>query len=238
MTKRTMQAVVIAAFAAILVVGVGAAVAGGGLLGGSQDAFLNDVAERLDVTPAQLEAALKGAYDDRIDAAVKAGKLTEEQGKAMKERAAEGGLPLFGGGHGGFGRHGGFGHRGPGGLDAAATYLGLTEAELHAKLESGKTLAEVAKDEGKSVDGLEKAITAELKSKLDAAVKAGRITQAQADEMLKQMTARLDDVINGTMGAGMHPEGAGHGRGGPMGMHGGIQGGTEQGSGISALVPA
>ena len=48
------------------------------------------------------EAALKGAYDARIDAAVKAGKITKEQGDALKKRAAEGGLPLFGGGpHGG-----------------------------------------------------------------------------------------------------------------------------------------
>jgi polyhydroxyalkanoate synthesis regulator phasin len=229
-TKRTTQIVVIAAFAAILAVGVGAALAGGGL-GTDRDAFLNDVAKRLDVTPAALEAALKGAYDDRIDAAVKDGKLSKEQGEAMKQRSAEGGLPLFGGGH-----RGGFGHRGPGGLDAAATYLGLTGAELHARLESGKSLAEIAKAEGKSVAGLEQALTAELKTKLDAAVKAGKLTQAQADEMLKQMTSRLDDMVNGTMGAGMHPGGFGHGRGGPMDRHGG--GGPQQGSGSFTPVPA
>ena len=74
-------------------------------IGNDQDAFLNNVAKRLNVTPAALKAALKGANDDRIDAAVAAGKITKEQGDAMKARAAEGGVPLFGGG----GHRGGFG---------------------------------------------------------------------------------------------------------------------------------
>ena len=41
------------------------------------------------------------------------------------KRAAEGGLPFFDGG----GHRGGFGHRGPVSLDAAATYLGMTQPE-------------------------------------------------------------------------------------------------------------
>ena len=72
-------------------------------IGNDQDAFLNNVAKRLNVTPAALKAALKGASDDRIDAAVTAGKITKAQGEAMKARTAEGGVPLFGGG----GHHGG-----------------------------------------------------------------------------------------------------------------------------------
>ena len=74
--------------------------AGGGLgSGNEQQAFLDDAAKRLNVTPAQLQAALQGAYDARLDAAVAAGKLTKEQAEAMKKRSAQGGLPLFGGGH-------------------------------------------------------------------------------------------------------------------------------------------
>ena len=38
-------------------------------------------------------------------------------------------------------------------LAAAATYLGLTEAELRTELQAGKTLAQVAKAKDKSVDG-------------------------------------------------------------------------------------
>ena len=228
MTKRTKQVVVIGALAAVLAIGAGAAVAGGGLgLGNDQQAFLNDAAKRLNVTPAELKAALKGARDDQIDAAVAAGKLTKEQADAMKQRSAQGGLPLFGGG----GHHGGFGHHGPPALAAAATYLGMTEAELHVQLETGKSLADVAKAKGKSVDDLEKALAAEMKKTLEAAVKAGRLTQAQANELQARMTEHLDDLVNGT---GM----GGHGMGGP-GMGGpGMGGPPPGGAAPAAFVPA
>ncbi len=117
---------------------------------------------------------------------------------------------FFGGRH----RGGGFGHHGgPASLAAAAKYLGLTEAELRTRLESGKTLAEIAKAQGKTVDGLEKALTADTKAKLDAAVKAGTITQAQADELLKRATEHLDDRVSGTFGP--HGDGDHHGFGRP-----------------------
>ena len=67
-----------------------------------QKAFLDDVAKRLNVTRDQLDAALKGAAEARIDAAVAAGKLTKEQGEAAKQRLAAGAplLPGLGGGPG------------------------------------------------------------------------------------------------------------------------------------------
>src|SRR6476620_8303654 len=92
-----------------------------------QKAFLDDVAKRLNVTRDQLDTAIKGAAEARIDAAVAAGKLTKAQGDEAKKRLASGGLPLLGGpGLGGGPRGGGgpgFGHGGPGfhagfGLDA------------------------------------------------------------------------------------------------------------------------
>ena len=113
MTMRMKQVLTIGVFVAILAIGAGVAAAES--IGNDQDAFLNDVAKRLNVTPAELKAALKGASDDRIDAAVAAGKITKEQADAMKARTAKDGVPFFGGGGhrgGGFG-HGGFGHGGP-----------------------------------------------------------------------------------------------------------------------------
>ena len=222
MTNRRKTTMVIGIVAAIMAVSTGVAIAGGALGSDTEkQAFLNDVAKRLDVTPAQLEAALRGAYDARIDAAVAAGKITKEQAEAMKKRSKEGGLPLFGGGrHGGFGgpgHHGGFG-RGAKSLAGAATYLGLTEAKLRAELEAGKTLAEIAKAQGKSVAGLKAALKANAKAKLDAAVKDGRITQAQADAMLSRIDEQLDDMIAGKLG-GQKLSGHGHhggsGWGGP-----------------------
>jgi len=236
-TKWSRQAVVFAAVAAVLIVAAGVAVAGGriGSSNSEHQALLTDAAKRLDVTPAQLQAALQGAWADRIDAAVAAGRLTKEQADAMKARARNGGgLPGFGGGHGdgdGFGHHGGPGHHGPP-LAAAAKYLDLTEAELHAQLDSGKTLAQVAKAQGKSVDGLEQALRAELQDRLDAAVKDGKLTQAQATEIEKRMADHLDAIVNGTAGPGDHDrDGDGHGFGPPPGA-------PERGGSFAPIVPS
>jgi hypothetical protein len=99
----------------------------------------------------------------------------------------------------GFGHHGGPGIRGFGHLDAAAAYLGMTETELATELAGGKTLADVAKAKGKSVDGLVSALVADEKQELDAAVAAGRITRAQADEMLANAKQRFTDMASGTL---------------------------------------
>lgn len=211
MSKRTKQAVVVGALAVTLAIGAGAAVAGGALgFGDNQQALLDDAAKRLDVTPAELSAALQGAYGDRLDAAVAAGKITKEQADAMKQRSKEGGLPLFGGGH-----DGGFAHHGPPSLATAATYLDLTEAELRTELESGKSLAQIAKAKNKSVDGLKTTLATEMRKKLDAAVKAGGLTQASADELQARMAEHLDDLVNGTGGPGRHHDGDSRGWGGP-----------------------
>ena len=104
------------------------------------------------------------------------------------------------------GAGGGMGHRGEGGpgrpgrgegLAAAAKALGMTEADLGTALRGGKTLAQVAKDKGVPVQKVIDALVAEAKTKLAEAVKAGKITRAQADERLKDLTARITDRING-----------------------------------------
>ena len=66
----------------------------------SRQAFLNDVARRLHVTPLQLKNALKGAYADRLAALVASGRLTKAQAKAIQQRLGNApgapGLGLFG----------------------------------------------------------------------------------------------------------------------------------------------
>ena len=90
------------------------------------DAVVADVAKQLGVPEAKVEAALEEALANRVDAAVEAGRLTEAQGEELKERLRSGDFPLVGLGPG-RGLHGG-GHHLLGGLDAAADYLGLTDA--------------------------------------------------------------------------------------------------------------
>lgn len=196
-------------------------------------AFLDDVAKRLKVDPKDLTTALREAYFARLDAAVKAGKLSKEEADAIKKRiGSSGDVPFgpFGGPGPGGGPPGGgppgFFHRGGphgpggggplfGGIDAAAKFLGLTRAELGEQLRSGKSLADVAKDKGKSVDDLKSAIKAEVKSKLDDAVDKKRLTQDQADAILKDVDAHLDDFVNGKPGNGLRGK-----RGNFRGFHG------------------
>src|SRR5690348_1610208 len=61
-----------------------------------RNAFLDDVAKRLGTTRDKLEAALKGAAIDRVDAAVAAGRLTKAQGDAIKQRVQSGNGPFLG----------------------------------------------------------------------------------------------------------------------------------------------
>jgi polyhydroxyalkanoate synthesis regulator phasin len=195
----------VGAVALIVVAVTGAAVAATNALSPKEEskAILDDAAKQLGVKPSELDAALKQALKNRVDAAVKAGRLTKAQADRIKERIDAGDVPFLVPGRGfGFGPgHGRFGHHGPAGhvlgLDAAASYLGLTEAKLREALESGKTLAQVAKDRGKSVDGLVDAMVAEKAKRLDEAVAAGRITKAERTEFLAGLKERTTNLVNG-----------------------------------------
>ena len=174
-----------------------------------QKAFLDDVAGRLHVSSDQLTEALKGAAQDRIDAAVQAGRLTQAQADKLKQRLAQAnGLPLIGappigpglGFHRPFGGPG-FGRLafGPGvEIGAAATYLDLTPQKLFTALRGGKSLAAVASDQGKTVDGLKAAMKAAATARLDKAVKNGKLTDAQRTRIEQDLDQRLDDLVNGT----------------------------------------
>src|SRR4051812_1220400 len=64
-----------------------------------RQAFLGDVAKRLNVTPQKLNDAINGAFADRLDAAVKAGKLTQAQADQIKKKVEQnGGAPFLGAG--------------------------------------------------------------------------------------------------------------------------------------------
>ena len=189
------------AAAALVVGGTGAGLAATKLTRTSPSeeskAIVNDAAKNLGISPTKLSHALKKAFSDRIDAAVADGRLTKAQGEELKRRINSGDFPLFGPPvfGPGFPAPHPFFH----GLDAAASYLGLTEAQLDSRVEQGKTLAEIAKAQGKSVDGLKAALVKDANDKLDAAVKAGRLTKADEQRVLQDLQARIDDLVNGRL---------------------------------------
>jgi hypothetical protein len=170
-----------------------------------QKAFLDDLAGRLNVSPDKLDAAIKGAAADRIDAAVAAGRLTKAQGDEAKQRIESAtGLPLFGlrAGVPGPADHPrgplGFGF-GPGkSLSGAAKFLGLTDDQLRTQLQSGKSLADVAKDQGKTTADLKAAMKSAITTELDQAVKDNKLTADQRTRILSGLDARLDNLINNT----------------------------------------
>jgi hypothetical protein len=191
--------VLAAASALSIAVGAGGAIAASKGSSSDGQSFLSRVAGHLGISTQKLEDATKAAAIDQVDADLKAGKITKAQADELKARIRQGGAPfLFGGPHrfGGPGRvhHAPFGH-----LSAAADYLGLTVPALLAKLSSDQTLADVAKAQGKSVDGLKQAMVADAKERLDKAVENGMLTEAQAKEALSEIEARIDDLVNGNL---------------------------------------
>jgi hypothetical protein len=141
-----------------------------------------------------LETALVAAIKTKVAAAKAAGKLdaaradrllqrapqlverlvnAKPRARATRARAARGGL-----------------------LKAAATYLGVTNAQLVTDLRAGKSLAQVATAKSKSVDGLEQALLAALKQKVDAAVAAGKLDAARAQKLLERAPAHIERLVN------------------------------------------
>lgn len=202
MERQTKRKVVAGAIAGVVLAGAGGAIAATKL--GSPDtsqAILNDAAKRLNVQPSALSDALKQATLDQIDAAVKAGTLTQAQADKLKARVSAGDFPLFG--LGGLRGLPGGGFFGAGKLDvlsAAATYLHLSQQELMTQLRSGKTLAQVATAQGKTADGLVQAITDQITKDLDAAVTAGKITKDMEQKILSGVKQFVNGFVNGTGG--------------------------------------
>ena len=196
-----MQKVAVGAAAVAAIFVAGGAVAATKLNSPNQknQAVLNDVANQLGVTPQRLSNALKTALKNRVDEAVKDGRLTKAEADRIKARIDANDVPFLGPGlRGGPGHHGrdhDFHHVHK--LGAAAKYLGLSESALRQQLENGKTLARVAKDRGKSVEGLVDALLAESKNQIEQDVKNGELTRAEADQFVAGMKERITDLVNG-----------------------------------------
>lgn len=184
----------VAGLAAVAVLGIAVASA----TAADSPSLADDVAARLGIPPDKLRTAFREALAARIDAAVKAGKLTPEQGAKLKERLADAkglGLRL----RGRLAQHQkAFVHRihvrahrlGP-----VARYLGITPQELRTELRSGKSLAQVATAHGKTVEGLVDAITAKAKERLDKAVANGKLTRQRAEEILARLTDAVEKAV-------------------------------------------
>jgi hypothetical protein len=83
-----------------------------------------------------------------------------------------------------------------------AKAIGISEADLLTALNGGKTVADVAKANNVAVQTVIDALVADGNDELAAAVKAGTITQAQADAEKAEITQRATDQVNGSLRGG------------------------------------
>lgn len=89
------------------------------------------------------------------------------------------------------------GHRGffRGGLDTIEETLGLTGEEIRAGFAEGKTLADLAAEQGVSTDDLADALVAQAAERLDEAVAEGKIDEDRAAEAAAKIEERIDAAI-------------------------------------------
>ena len=150
----------------------------------------------------RIKTALAGLVTDKT--------LTQTQADKVATTLAASDIGRGGpGGHGGRGGHGGHGGGGMRSLATAATTLGMSEADLRTALDTGKTLAAIAKEKNVSVDTLVAALVKDAQTRLAQEVTDGRLTQARADEITKDLKARITEKVNTTRPA--RPAGPGNG---------------------------
>ena len=97
------------------------------------------------------------------------------------------------------------------GREAAQTYLGLSASQVRLSLQSGKTLAEIASAEGKSVTGLDSAIKTALTDSVNA---DSKLSASQKASIIANLRSFVDSIATCTWNA---PAGGWHARpDGPM----------------------
>ena len=80
-------------------------------------------------------------------------------------------------------------------FQAAASYLGLSQTALQTQLDNGKTLAQVANPRGKSVSGLENAMSTAYTNSVNA---DATLTASQKTALLANLKNRVDALVNST----------------------------------------
>lgn len=135
------------------------------------------------------------AIKDALKGLVSDGTITQSQADKVATTLDQN-LPRRGPGMGmGMHREGPFGgpHLHP--VDVAKI-LGITPQQLRTQLEAGKTLAQIAATKGISKADLIDKLVAAAKADIAADVKAGRLTQAQADKVSAGLEARITKRVD------------------------------------------
>src|SRR5262245_7159329 len=135
----------------------------------------------------RIRTELQNLIDDGTITAAQADAVAADLAAAIPDR-----------GPGGRGGGPGWHHRGGPGFDGEvlAGLLGIDVDTLRSDLRDGKTVAEIATEQGVDVQTVIDALVAEAKSHLDLSVENGRLTQEEADAKLADVTERITDFVN------------------------------------------
>ena len=87
-------------------------------------------------------------------------------------------------------------------LQFAAQSLGLSQEDLQAQLNSGKTLNTILQEKGMTLDQFHQKMEEQMKAYLQTLVSQGQITQAQADQRIQFMEQRQDNCTGTNFGMG------------------------------------
>lgn len=208
-----------------------------------------DVAKEKNVDLSKVVDAIVAERTDQLKQAVTNGRITQQQADAMIAKMKTD-LPTtlsnkFPTGQKGFGpgrQPGGMmgrgmmsrGMMGFGGSPATiAQTLGISETNLLTELQSGKSVADVAQEKNVDLNKVVDALVSEATTHLKQAVTDGRLTQAQADQMIATLKANLPHLLSlkhnpgGMMGPGHRFGGRRFGQPGTQNQAP-AQGGTQQ----------
>ncbi|MCC7450837.1 MAG: hypothetical protein IT324_25705 [Anaerolineae bacterium] len=199
---------------------------------------LTQVASSKQVSIQAVQDAIRAARDADLQQAVKDGLLTQEAYDQMKARQDQ--QPQANQPNGDQrGRMGGFGdvaaYTQVNLLDVAAKALNMSCVDTAKAIQGGQSLAKLATGKSIQPQTVIDALTNAEKTALAQDVSDEIITQAQADQRLTNLTARLTAYVNGTQPQGQRTNGQGQGGRGnnlpgnpPQGQPGNTQPGGNQ----------
>lgn len=163
--------------------------------------------------PATAEAPKVHPVTAALAKLVKDGTITQAQSDAVAKALQDAHVGRGGKDGGHMGGRGGFGQFKTI-VDTAAKALGITSDDLMKQVAGGTTVAKIAESKNVPLDTVVQAVVKEASTQIDAAVTAGKLTQAQADTAKAGLTKTVTDFANGTT---PFPMGGKHGGFGPGG---------------------
>lgn len=176
---------------------------------------LAEIAKQQGVSRDSLKAAMTDAFNKKLE-------QRKTEFAAGLDKLIDSDLTAF---------HGKIGFGGKLDLTAVSTVLGVTADELQTSLQGGKSLADVAKDKKVDVQKVIDSVAASITRQINQAVKDGKLTQAEADKRLADVSEIAGKMVNGK-GFGPGPDGhrgghGGRGFGGERWEKGAASGSTE-----------